>query len=294
MSEPGGEYQLSLEQAVARLKDLPALPLVVSELLASFDDPDVDLGQLAGKIAHDQALAAKTLRLANSSFYGLQSRVRTIGQAIQVLGFDSVRALVVGAGVIGGFEAGREKGFDFDGFWRHAIGTALCARALARHAPQPGANPELAFVAGLLHDLGRLVLVTRFPEHYAEVLARRALRDCELLLAEREVLGIDHAQVGRALGQHWKIPEPICRAIANHHQPMRQDEGDLPAVVHVANVLANGLDLSDQEDDQVPTMAQGAWDSLGLDDAALRAVFAETEAQFEETCQVLAARPGKE
>ncbi|MBQ5941050.1 HDOD domain-containing protein [Massilia sp. AB1] len=286
-----GNYQLSLEQAVARLKDLPALPLVVSELLASFDDPDVELGQLADKIAHDQALAAKTLRLANSSFYGLQSRVRTIGQAIQVLGFDSVRALVVGAGVIGGFEAGREKGFDYDGFWRHAIGTALCARALARHART---NPELGFVAGLLHDLGRLVLVTRFPEHYAEVLARRALRDCELLLAEREVLGIDHAQVGRALGQHWKIPEPICRAIANHHQPMHQDEGELPAVVHVANVIAHGLDLADQEDDQVPVLVQGAWDSLRLDDAALRAVFAETEAQFEETCQVLAARPGKE
>lgn len=289
------EYRLSLDQAVARLKDLPALPLVVSELLASFEDPDVDLGELAGKIANDQALTAKTLRLANSSFYGLQSRVRTISQAIQVLGFDSVRALVVGAGVIGGFDTGRERGFDYEGFWRHAIGTALCARALARHARvNPGGNSEICFVAGLLHDLGRLVLVTRFPEHYAEALSRRSLRDCELLLAEREVLGIDHAQVGRALGQHWKIPEQICRAIANHHQPMRQDEGELAAVVHVANVIAHGLDLADHEDDQVPALVQGAWDSLGLDDAVLRAVFAQTEAQFEETCQILAMRPGKE
>lgn len=288
-------HQLSLEQALARLKDLPALPLVVNELLASFGEPDVDLAQIVGKIANDQALAAKTLRLANSSFYGLQSKVRTIGQAIQVLGFDSVRALVVGAGVIASFEAGRDrgghKGFDYEGFWRHAVGTALCARALARHA---GLNAELGFVAGLLHDLGRLVLVTRFPEHYAGVLAWRALHDCELLLAEREVLGIDHAQVGRALGQHWRIPEAICRAIANHHQPMRQDDGDLPAMVHVANVIAHGLDLADQEDDQVPVLDQGAWDSLRLDDAALRAVFAQTEAQFEETCQILAARPEKE
>lgn len=288
-------HQLSLEQALARLKDLPALPLVVNELLASFGEPDVDLAQIVGKIANDQALAAKTLRLANSSFYGLQSKVRTIGQAIQVLGFDSVRALVVGAGVIASFGAGRDRGghrgFDYEGFWRHAIGTALCARALARHA---GLNAELGFVAGLLHDLGRLVLVTRFPEHYAGVLAWRAQHDCELLLAEREVLGIDHAQVGRALGQHWRIPEAICRAIANHHQPMRQDDGDLPAMVHVANVIAHGLDLADQEDDQVPVLDQGAWDSLRLDDAALRAVFAQTEAQFEETCQILAARPEKE
>jgi putative nucleotidyltransferase with HDIG domain len=284
-------HQLTLEQVVAGLKELPALPLVVNELLASFDDPDVELGELAAKIANDQALAAKTLRLANSSFYGLQSKVRTISQAIAVLGFDSVRALVVGAGVIGGFGAGRGSSFDFDGFWRHAIATALCARALARRGSSP---PELSFVAGLLHDLGRLVLVTRYPQGYAEVLAQRASRDCPLLEAERAVFGLDHAQVGRALGQQWRIPEAICRAIANHHQPMQQDHGELPAVVHVANVIAHGLDLLGDADDVVPPLSQGAWDSLRLDGAALRAVFVATEAQFEETCQILANGTGKE
>ena len=284
-------HLLTLDEAVGRLKDLPALPLVVSELLASFDDPEVELGDLAAKISNDQALAAKTLRLANSSFYGLQSRVRTISQAIAVLGFDSVRALVVGAGLIDSFQTGRDQGFDFDGFWRHAIATALCARALARHS---GRNPELGFVAGLLHDVGRLVLVTRFPAHYAQVVAQRALHDCELLQAEREVLGIDHAQVGRALAEHWRIPDLICRTIANHHQPMQQDFGDLPAVVHVANVIAHGLDLAGDEDDLVPALVQGAWDSLRLDPAALRGVFATTEAQFDDTCQILATRPGKE
>jgi putative nucleotidyltransferase with HDIG domain len=284
-------HQLTLDQVVSGLKDLPALPLVVNELLVSFDNPDVELGELAAKIANDQALAAKTLRLANSSFYGLQSKVRTISQAIAVLGFDSVRALVVGAGVIDSFRAGRDSGFDFDGFWRHSIATALCARALARRGGSP---PEVSFVAGLLHDLGRLVLVTRFPEGYAEVLAQRVLRDCPLLEAERAVLGIDHAQTGRALGQHWRIPEAICRAIANHHQPMQQDFGELPAVVHVANVIAHGLDLQGDADDVVPPLVQGAWDSLRLDAAALRAVFAATEAQFEETCQILASSTGKE
>lgn len=279
-------YALTLEQAVGRLNDLPALPVIVSELLLSFDDPDVELGEVAAKIAKDQALAAKTLRLANSSFYGLQSKVRTISQAIQVLGFDSVRALVVGAGVIGGFENGRRKGFDFAGFWRHAIASALCARALARRIGSPA---ELAFVAGLLHDLGRLVLVTRFPEHYAEVLAQRMLRDSQLQEAERAVLGIDHAQVGRALAQRWRLPEALARAIGNHHQPMEQDFGELAGTVHVANALAHGLDLAGGYDDLVPTIVQGAWDGLLLDQASLRTMFAAVEAQFEETCQILAA-----
>jgi putative nucleotidyltransferase with HDIG domain len=256
------------------------------ELLSSVEREDVDIAVLAKKVSLDAALTAKTLRLANSSFYGLQAKVRTISQAISVLGFDSVRALVVGAGVIGGFETGRRNGFDFDGFWRHAIASALCARALARRLGSPA---EQAFVAGLLHDLGRLVLVTRFPEHYAEVLAQRGLRDCPLLEAERAVLGIDHAQVGRALAQHWRIPEAICRAIGNHHQPMEQDFGDLPAVVHVANAVAHGLDLAGDDDDVVPELVAGAWDSLRLDPAALHAMFQTVETQFEESCQILAA-----
>jgi putative nucleotidyltransferase with HDIG domain len=279
-------HAISLDQAIARLHDLPALPVVVSELVASFGRPEVSVGELAAKVAQDQALAAKTLRLANSSFYGLQAKVRTISQAIAVLGFDSVRVLVTAAGVIGTFAAGAAPGFDLAGFWRHAIGTALCARALARQA---GCNPEFAFVAGLLHDLGRLVLVTRFPEHYARVMERRALVDGTLIEAERAVLGIDHAQVGRELARHWKFPELTCRAIANHHAPMAQDHGDIPAVVHVANVIAHALDLAGNEDESVPPLSQGAWDSLRLDAASLRAVFAAAEAEFEEACQILAA-----
>jgi putative nucleotidyltransferase with HDIG domain len=278
--------RVSLDQALGKLQDLPALPVVVIELVASFERPDVGVGELAAKVAHDQALAAKTLRLANSSFYGLQSKVRTISQAISVLGFDSVRALVTAAGVIGSFPATQAAGFDVAGFWRHAIGTALCARALARHAR---CNAEFAFVAGLLHDLGRLVLVTRFPEQYAQVVAQRALADGTLLEAERSVLGIDHAQVGRLLAGHWKFPELICRAIANHHAPMAQDHGDIPGVVHVANVIAHGLDLGGDDNELVPPLAQGAWDSLRLDAAALAAVFTAVEAEFEEACQILAA-----
>jgi putative nucleotidyltransferase with HDIG domain len=279
-------HQISLEQAITGMHDLPALPLVVHELIASFGREDISIGDLAAQVAQDQALTAKTLRLANSSFYGLQSKVRTIGQAIAVLGFDSIRALVTAAGVTGSFPATAPGGFDYDGFWRHAIGTALCTRGIARHV---GGNPEFAFVTGLLHDLGRLLLVTRFPAQYDAVMGQRAATDSPLLEAERMVLGLDHAQVGRALAQHWKLPELICRAIAHHHAPLPGDFGDIPSMVHVANVLAHGLDLAGDEDELVPPIVQGAWDSLKLDPVALRAVFAGAEAEFEEACQILTA-----
>jgi putative nucleotidyltransferase with HDIG domain len=276
---------ISLEQIVANVRDLPTLPLIVTELISTFGQADVSTGELAAKVSKDQALTAKTLRLANSSFYGLQCKVRTIEQAIAVLGFDSVRALVTSAGIIGNFPSGGGT-FDFTAFWRHAVGSALCAKSLAKLA---GCNQEFAFVSGLLHDIGRLVLVTGFPDQYADVVAHRGANDSDMIDAERAVLGLDHAVVGRALAQHWKFPELIQRAIANHHAPMAADLGDIPSVVHVANAIVHALDLTGQCDELVPAIAQNAWDSLRIDSAGLRQVLRDTEAEFENACQILTA-----
>jgi putative nucleotidyltransferase with HDIG domain len=262
------------------------LPSVVVQLVRTFDQEDVGIAELGAQVSKDQALAAKTLRLANSSFYGLQSRVRTIDQAITVLGFDTVRSLVTAAGIVGQFGAAAAGPFDFTLFWRHAVGTAVCAKSLARLV---GRSPEYAFVSGLLHDIGRLVLVTRFPQEYAAALEFERANNCDLVHAERTVLGLDHAVVGRALAQHWKFPELIQRSIGNHHAPMRDDLGDIPSVVHVANAVVHALDLGGEEDGLVPPIAQNAWDSLRIDAAGLRRVFAETEAEFENACQVLIA-----
>jgi putative nucleotidyltransferase with HDIG domain len=277
---------VTLDQALANLRDLPSLPLIVTDLISTFGQDDVAIAELSAKIAKDQALAAKTLRLANSSFYGLQSRVRTIDQAIAVLGFDAVRSLVTAAGIIGQFGGDGESAFDFTAFWRHAIGSALCAKSLARQA---GLNQEFAFVSGLLHDIGRLVLVTRFSQQYGAVLAYRAGHDSDMLDAERAVLGIDHAQVGRALAQQWKFPQLIQRAIAAHHAPERSDLGEVASVVHAANVIAHALDLDGKPGEPVPPLQQDAWDSLRVDAAGLRRVFADTATEFDNTCQILAA-----
>ena len=276
---------ITLEQAVGKLRDLPTLPLVVTELISSFGQANVSVGELAAKLANDQALTAKTLRLANSSFYGLQCKVRTIEQAIAVLGLDSVRALVTSAGIISNF-SGDAGGFDVTGFWRHAVGTALCAKSLARLA---NCNQEFAFVSGLLHDIGRLVLITRFPVQYEAAIAHRNAADCDILQAERAVLGLDHALVGRALAEHWKFPVLIQRAIAHHHAPMAQDLGAIPSVVHVADAIFHALDLASYADEQVPHIAQNAWDSLGIDPAGLRRVFDDTASAHDNACQILTA-----
>ncbi|MEN3291643.1 MAG: hypothetical protein V7642_896 [Burkholderiales bacterium] len=274
---------IALADVIKSVRDLPSLPAVVMELLSSFDQDDASIDMLADKVSRDQALAAKTLRIANSSFYGLQHKVTTIQQAIIVLGLDCIRSLITAAAVTENFSSSQHATFDFKVFWRHSVATALCSRMLAREVKL---NQDAAFITGLLHDIGKLVLVTSFPQQYSQAIAYRAAHDCYMLEAERKVLGVDHTIAGLALAEYWKFPVLMQRAIGNHHAPKIQDQGDIPGIVHVADAIAHALDLNGQEDDLVPAMIESAWGSLNIGPDALRTVFRDTESEFEEACQI--------
>ena len=275
---------LSVDDIVGRLQDLPSLPAVVMELLSTIDQENVDISVLARKVSHDQALTAKTLRLANSSTYGLQVKVTTIQQAIAFLGFQTTRNLITAAAVTGSFSPAHCAGFDDKAFWRHSIATAACARVLARHVRF---NQDYAFTAGLLHDIDRLVLVSIYPQRYADVIAWRAAHDGELIEAERAVLGLDHVTAGVALAERWNFSEAMRLGIAGHHEPERAGAGFLATIVHVANAIVHALDIASEDDDLVPPVSAVAWRALGLDETAYLHVFRETEVQFDEIVTAL-------
>lgn len=277
---------LTIPEVIGKVRDLPSLPVIVMELLDTIGREDIDIKTLAAKVSHDQALTAKTLRLANSSFYGLPRKVTTIAQAISVLGFQSVRTLITAAAVTGSFAANQRSTFNFHAFWRHSLAAAVAARSLARHAH---VNEEYAFMAGLLHDIGRLVLVTCYPDQFDLTLTWRDEHDSYILAAELEVLGVDHTMVGGALAEHWKFPAVIQKAVANHHNPDMQDIGSLATIVHVADVFAHALDLSADPNDLVPPLSDAAWNSLGLSQALVMEILEDTQAQFEEASQVVVA-----
>lgn len=270
----------SLEQIIGDLRTLPSLPTVVMELLQTMGDEDVDIDRLARGISNDQGLAARTLRVANSPFYGMQGRIDTIAEAITVLGFVNVRSLVTTAGIAAAWPAGQSAGFEARIFWRHCLGVACCAATLARQARL---LPDRLFLAGLMHDIGRLVLVATHPAAFTEILLRRKQEDFSLVNAEREVLGFDHAQIGAALCRHWRIPESIAAAVDRHHQ-VNQGSAGLPAdmadVVHIADVLAHALDLAGDPHAMVPPPDAAAWRRLALDKRNLRAVLEQAERQF--------------
>ncbi|MEX0140220.1 hypothetical protein D3C87_987590 [compost metagenome] len=277
--------RLSFEHIIRQIQELPSLPVVVLELLSSMDQDDTDVHVLAQKIELDQGLAAKTLRIANSSFYGMQSKVTSIPQAVSVLGFHSIRTVVTACALTGSF-APVSGGFDFQAFWRHSLATAVAARLLAPHLR---VNPETAFTAGLLHDLGTLVLVTRFPAEHALVRSYRQAHDCQMADAELAVIGIDHAQVGSALAAYWKFPEAIQQAVADHHAIDRLEAGGLPLAVHLANAVALALDLAGVDDALVPPLSPAGWRSIALDEQAWLALLGQTEHTFDEMSRIMLA-----
>lgn len=277
----------SLDRIVGGLRALPSLPTVVFDLLQTLNDEDVDIDRLAHGIGNDQALAARTLRVANSPFYGVQGRIDSIAEAITVLGFINVRSLVATAGLATAWPASAGAGIEAGNFWRHCLAVACGAQALAAHA---GMRGEALFLAGLLHDIGRLVLVATHPDIVAEITRRRDADDCLLVEAEQAVLGFDHAQIGSELCRHWRIPDSIADAVARHHcvNPVAPGTAaDMADIVHLADVIAHALDLTGGPLAMVPTPQDAAWRRVGLDREALAAVLKRTERQFDGMTNIL-------
>lgn len=272
---------LSQEQIVARLKNLPALPTVVCELLASFSNEAMDVTQLSRQISWDQALTARLLRVANSSFYGLQSRVATINEAVVLLGFRAVRSMVLAVSVSSLFRADHCPGFDAAAYIRHCIGVGLAARALAQ---QTGRNADLAFTAGILHDIGELVLASCFAEAYSQALAYREEHDCPMVVAERDILGIDHAAVGGLLADAWHFPASLHSAVAEHHAPSAATADSLADIIHVADAIAHGLGVAHSDKEMVLPVDQTAWQRLNLDSEKLADILPQVVGGMDEAC----------
>lgn len=274
---------ISRDELLAALRDLPPLPSVVLELVESLGHEDISATQYAAKISRDQALAAKILRLANSSFYGRGRQVRSVPEAITLLGLRTVRGAVTAAGLAGSFR--RHPGFDQTTFWRHSLGSALCAQALAGELRRDDA--DVAFTVGLLHDIGRLALANAFAPAYAEVERWQHDRDCTVGDAESAVLGIDHAEIGGLIARQWNFAPAIADAISQHHVPPATAELTLTGIAHVGDAIAHALGLAGDADEAVPALVLPVWTACGLDDAACMRVFAHAEAQFETVCQAL-------
>jgi HD-like signal output (HDOD) protein len=206
---------MKLEALFDQPQALPSAPSVVQELINSFADEDVSTNEIARKIAADQVLSAKLLRLANSAHYHVSRSIGTVDHAVTMLGFVTVRTLVISSGLTGSFKP--IKGFDLEYFWRYSLHTAVVAKWLARKTKQ---NQDMAFTIGLMHAIGLLVMHTGMPEQCAQIDAIAAPWSDDRLDVEKTALGYDFATVSAELATRWRFPADFSATIAAFPEPL--------------------------------------------------------------------------
>lgn len=229
---------MTRDEILASLHQLPPMPAAVQEVIASFRNADLDSAVLAHKIAQDQGLSVKVLRLANSPFYGLPRRVGSIQDAVVVLGFDCVRSLALSAGMAQAFPPAPWSPFDRQAYWRRSFRVAAFSGALARAFRL---DRQMAFTSGMFHDIGLLVLDLCIPGQFAGLLERQAISGVDLMEIERSVLGFDHAEIGAEVVRRWNFPQEIETVVRCWREPEREPFNSLAGMVHVAALLESGL-----------------------------------------------------
>ena len=235
---------------IFRIRELPALPLVVTRVLKLVSEPNASVQDLNKIISSDVALASKILRLANSAYYGLSRQVSTITEAVVYLGFNMVKAMALSISV---FDVLKGRGscykyFSREALWRHAIACGVASRIIARKIKL--VDLETVFLAGLLHDIGKLVIDQYRNKEFKQILNLAEREHMLIMEAEQRIIGVDHTEVGYWLADWWKLPESLTSPILGHHNSDIYLKNNIAAIVHVANAICRELGLGNSGDEQ--------------------------------------------
>lgn len=226
-----------LRKLVGRISNLPTAPAIYTSLSQAMADPDIPLGVVAGILEKDISLSAKLLQMVNASFFGFPRQISSIQAAVSMLGMLMIKNLALSLEVFRGFRKNAPgRGFSIDQLQQHSLSTARFAMSLLSDKQEA----ETAFTAGLLHDIGQLVIVTQLPEKFAQIQAVCQDQSCPDHVGEKAVLGASHAEIGAYLLGLWGLPYPVLEAAAFHHMDLKVDENQMDTLgaVWLANQIA--------------------------------------------------------
>lgn len=266
---------IKLEHVLKRVQTLPLLPTSAMRVIALTKNPSTSIKELETVIGQDPALAAGMLRQANSAYYGYARRISSLQEAILVLGFQATQGLAMASAVapllktkLVGYEIEQE------GLWKHSMITAMTAKRLCQHRKLPFG--DIAFTAGLLHDIGKLIISIYVQEVGAYLLEKVNEAKLSYVELEEKVIGYNHATVGGFLAKHWNLPDDLVEAISYHHTPFRaQQYAELACVIHVANGLASLLGIGGGVDSFLNPIQQEALDRLTLKETDLELLMSD-------------------
>lgn len=275
------QSSVSPDDLVRDISGIVTLPDVYLRINQLVEDPNSSSADIALAAGQDAAFAAKLLKLANSAHYGFPATIDTVAKAVTVIGTAQVRNLALSLSVAGSFEKLPNSLVSMRNFWKHSLLCALAARQLGRLAGR--CDPESLFTAGLLHDIGELIIFNRLPEQAHEALLTVLDSQQEIAVpdAEAAIIGFNHAEVGGALAESWQLPAMLRECIAFHHAPMRAEKHPREvALIHIANSLAQLAEIDSLDLDDAPPIDAAAWTAANLDLDVVELVVRSAQQEF--------------
>jgi len=265
-----------LKRIVDDITGLPTLPTVLTNVTKMMQNPRVSAAEVGSVIQSDVSLTSKILKLVNSAFYGFPSRISTVTHAIVILGFNAVRSTAMSVSVFDSFGGGGEtEGFDRMAFWKHSIGCGAAARILAKRKNIK--ELEEAFIAGLLHDIGLIILDQFVHNEFVNVIKTVKEKDMSIREAEKQILdGVTHSDLGAWLAKKWNLAPVLVEVIESYHSPSSaSDHYLLLSIIHVADILTRSLGIGSGGDSRVPLINESAWEKLEIKPEELPSILEE-------------------
>ena len=277
---------LDAERIVTNVLKVAALPAVAMKFSEAIRDPLTSNQDLENIVSEDSALAAKVLMIANSALYNFPSKIDTISNAITIIGHKQLSEIILSCSIVAMFKNIPQDVIDMEQFWRHSIAVATAARILA--ASRREQNIEKYFTAGLLHDIGKLIIFVEAPKYALEVISQCHAKKELMYKVEKDILGFDHAKLGAMLLKKWKLPDSVVSAVYYHHMPS-VSSGDIigPAIIHVADMITHAIQFGSSGEEFVPTLNEKAWNALDLDVEILGPLIEQLHVQHNEAVKFI-------
>lgn len=258
--------QSSILETIQNISSIPTLPSVIERLTRLLQNPKTSAEEVGKAITTDQTLASKVLRLVNSAFYGFPGRISTITHAIVILGFSTVKNVVLTTSILDAFgnKGKTVDGFDLDKYWLHSIACGAAALSIAK---QIGTiDKEECFIAGLIHDIGKLIFCQYLPVEFENTLKHSVANKQMLFKSEHALHNCTHQEIGGFLAEKWNLPLSLQNAVKYHHNPSPAHEHFLlTSIVHSADILVRAMDFGNGGDPYIPSISDKAWKSIGFD-----------------------------
>lgn len=270
-----------LKELIMKIEKLPTLPVVVARITTMVQNPKTSAREVGAAIATDPSLSAKVLRLVNSAYFGFPSQISSVSHATTILGFNAIQNLALAATVFQLFrDSGAEELFDRKAFWEHSLGVGVLARLLSDKVRYP--DKEEAFTAGLIHDVGKIVLDQFVHEEFKVVITAVRANNMLLYEAESQILGLNHANVGYILSQKWNLPKKLQDPLAYHHAPgLSKYNPQLTGIIHLADILCRALKIGNGGDNKIPTLDKAAVADFKLNAADIEQLKTVSEKEIE-------------